>query len=101
MVDDFEFLEGLPAEQAQEVARVMLEVGRQRAQALQNPQPQGDPFEKDEAAELEQLRASGVRGPNFALQKKNITAKYSTLRKQQPAPVDAEIEKVKDNPREL
>lgn len=119
MSDDFDLetlFEGLPNDKAQEVARTMLEAGRQRAQALRIPedviaevrgkqpeQPRADDLDAQEAAERDELKKSGVRGHSYALQARNIGQKYARLRAEaarQPE-ADPEIEKLKDDPKAL
>jgi hypothetical protein len=97
MTDDFDLQElfgGLSDDQVREVLGAM----KEKATALKQPQPATPNYDEAEAAEITAIK---VRGPNYALQKRNIIAKYSALRNQQPPPVDEEIEKVKDDPRAL
>ena len=104
-----DLFEGLDDDEVRILADHMLEEGKRKRQAFRlDPaviaQVQGKPaiqqpdYDAQEAAEIAAIK---VRGPNYALQKRNITQKYAQLRSQ-PAPVvDAEIEKVANDPRAL
>jgi hypothetical protein len=99
MTDEFDLAEafdGLSPEQARDLATRLRGTIQKEVQTFKQPQPPS--YDEAEAAEIAAIQ---VRGPNYALQKRNIKARYSALRNQ-PAPVvDPEIEKVKDDPREL
>ncbi len=84
--------EGLDETQIREVVSSM----KKTAESFKQPaQPN---YDEAEAAEI---AAISVRGENYALQKRNIKAKYSQLRNQPAPEVDEEIQKAGDDPRAL
>jgi hypothetical protein len=64
-------------------------------------QPEQPSVDDQEAAELDELRKSGIRGAEFLNRKYNIQGRYNAIRNQAPESVDDEIEAIKDDRRAL
>jgi hypothetical protein len=107
MSDEFDIedlFRGLPSEQAREVANAMIDAARQKLTAIKSPQPNAPNFDDQEAAELEALQKSGVRGSSYIVQKRNLSRKYTQLRTEANAPapeVDPELEQASGDERAL
>jgi hypothetical protein len=101
MTEDFDvetLFHDLSPEQAREVAGAMIKAGQQTVTALRQPQT-AEGLDAQEAAELAELQKS-VRGPNYALQKRQLQERYAFMRDEanrSALALDPEIEEVKDS----
>lgn len=84
-----EVLEGLSYDELLEAIQAYKQP---KVEAREQQTQQAKQLDEQEAQEIAALVGSGERGHNFAVQKKNITVRYTALRNAKPPEVDAELE---------